>query len=275
MFLASFLGLLVFSTWIYFITPDVSLFPEEIIHVMTIINIAGPIIIYVLAIAYFGREKNKFQAQADNLLLNILPVDIANTLKKSSRFIAQHHPNASILFADIVGFTPMSSNLTPTELVELLNNVFSYFDSLTEKYQMEKIKTIGDCYMVAAGVPLSREDHALAITQMAVEMQDYVNTHTFLERKLSFRIGINSGEMISGVIGKKKFAYDLWGDTVNTASRMESHGEEGCIQITRATYELIKDDFICEPKGFINIKGKGEMEIWHVLGSKPSKREIP
>lgn len=127
--------------------------------------------------------------------------------------------------------------------------------------------------MVASGVPLEREDHALAITRMAIEMQDFVNTHTFLGRRLSFRIGINSGEMISGVIGKKKFAYDLWGDTVNTASRMESHGEEGCIQITRATYELIKDDFICEPKGFINIKGKGEMEIWHVLGSKPSQTD--
>lgn len=273
MFLATFLSLLVFTTWEYFRTPDVSFFPEEIIYIMTIINVAGPIIIYVLAIAYFGREKNKFQAQADNLLLNILPVNIAKTLKQGSHFIAQRHPKASVLFADIVDFTPMSSKLTPKELVELLNHVFSYFDLLTEKYQMEKIKTIGDCYMVAAGVPLERVDHALAITQMAVEMQDYVNTHTFLGRRLSFRIGINSGEMISGVIGKKKFAYDLWGDTVNTASRMESHGEEGCIQITRATYELIKDDFICEPKGFINIKGKGEMEIWHVLSSKPSQND--
>jgi adenylate cyclase len=139
---------------------------------------------------------------------------------------------------------------------------------LVEKYGLEKIKTIGDCYMVAAGVPRLRSDHAHILTRLALDIRDYVSQHEFRGKRLTFRIGLNSGPVIAGVIGHKKFIYDLWGDAVNTASRMESHGTGGFIQITEATYELIKDDFICEPRGIVNVKGKGDMNVWYVLNSK-------
>lgn len=157
-------------------------------------------------------------------------------------------------------------------MVELLNEAFSFFDSLLDKYGVEKIRTIGDSYMVASGVPKGRPDHAQALVRMALDMRDFIAGHTFRNgRQVSFRIGINSGSMIAGVIGKRKFVYDVWGDAVNIASRMESHGMGGMIQITRATYECIKDEFICEPRGTVNVKGKGEMEVWLVHSMKESR----
>jgi len=210
------------------------------------------------------------QEKADNLLLNILPKEIANILKNENRIIADHLKEASILFADVVNFTPMSASMTPIQLVQILNEVFTHFDALAEKYNLEKIKTIGDCYMVAAGVPTPRIDHAHALTSMALDMRDSIAIKEFNGKKLSFRIGINSGPVVAGVIGRKKFIYDLWGDAVNTASRMESHGDSGIIQISERTYSLIKDSFICEPKGPIDVKGKGKMEVWHVKEKKQS-----
>lgn len=204
------------------------------------------------------------QLKSENLLLNILPPEIAQALKNERRTIAEQVEQASVLFADVVNFTPMSASMTPTELVELLNEVYSHFDTLVEKYNLEKIKTIGDCYMVAAGVPRRRFDHASVITQLALEIHDYVSRHEFHGHKLTFRIGINSGSLVAGVIGRKKFAYDLWGDTVNTASRMESQGSGGFVQITEDTYNLIKNDFNCESHGTINVKGKGEIRVWYV-----------
>ena len=134
---------------------------------------------------------------------------------------------------------------------------------------MEKIRTIGDSYMVASGVPRGRSDHAQALVHMALEMRDYISTHTFRNgHSVSFRIGINSGSMIAGVIGRRKFVYDVWGDAVNVASRMESHGLGGAVQITQTTYELIKNEFMCEPRGSVNVKGKGEMEVWLVVSAK-------
>jgi adenylate cyclase len=151
----------------------------------------------------------------------------------------------------------------------LLNEAFSYFDSLLDKYNVEKIRTIGDSYMVVSGVPRRRADHAQALAHMALDMQKFIATHTFHNgQQVSFRIGINSGPVIGGVIGKRKFVYDVWGDPVNVASRMESHGVSGTIQITRATYELIKDDFVCESRGTVDVKGKGDMEVWLVLAAK-------
>ena len=194
-------------------------------------------------------------------------------MKKESRTIADHYANASVFFADIVNFTPMSAKMAPVELVELLNEVFSYFDTLVDKYDLEKIKTIGDCYMVASGVPNPRPDHAQALTNFALDLRDIVSKHDFHGKQLTFRIGLNSGPVVAGVIGRKKFIYDLWGDAVNTASRMEAHGTGGVIQVTEATYKLIKDDFICEPHGGINVKGKGEMKVWHVIERKYS--ELP
>jgi len=236
------------------------------------------IIFFVFVISYHAYrvvyisedQLKKEQEKSERLLLNILPEEIARVLKDEDRIIADHLKGASILFADVVDFTPMSANMSPIELVEILNGVFTHFDVLVEKYKLEKIKTIGDCYMVAAGVPRPRDDHAQAITSLALDMRDSVAKKEFNGKKLTFRIGINSGPVVAGIIGRKKFIYDLWGDAVNTASRMESHGEEGVIQISEATYKLIKDIFTCEPKGSIDVKGKGKVKVWHVKEKKRS-----
>lgn len=218
-----------------------------------------------ITIAQYNLDQRR--KQVDDLLLNILPRPIAEKLKYNpSQTIAEDLSSVSILFADIVNFTPLSSHMSPIELVSLLDEVFSYFDTLVEKYGLEKIKTIGDCYMVAAGVPQPRSDNAQVITRLALEMRDYVAQHDFQGQRLSFRFGINSGSVVAGIIGRRKFIYDLWGDAVNTASRMESHGKANAIQITRATYELIAGEFQCEAQGLIHVKGKGDMEVWHVIG---------
>jgi guanylate cyclase len=166
----------------------------------------------------------------------------------------------------------MAATMTPLRLVNLLNEVFQCFDDLVEKYDLEKIKTIGDCYMVAAGVPRSRPDHATALVDLALDMQAAVANRRFGDRELAFRIGVNSGPVVAGVIGRKKFIYDLWGEAVNVASRMESQGQRQTIQITRSTYDLIKDDFDCEARGTIKVKGADQMEVWHVLGRKAGQR---
>jgi guanylate cyclase len=212
------------------------------------------------------------QAKAETLLLNILPRSIADKLKDHTQTIADQFSSASILFADVVDFTPMSENLAPADVVGLLDHLFSHFDALAERYGLEKIKTIGDCYMVAAGVPSPRPDHARALVLMALDMVDAMRFSDDVGHLgLELRIGINSGPVVAGVIGRKRFLYDLWGDAVNTASRMESHGTPGRIQITRATYELIADEFVCEPRGTIAVKGKGEMEAWYVVARREDR----
>lgn len=242
--------------------------PNIFLISLPVVNLTLVGVISFLSLTYFIRQRDEFQRKSDDLLRNILPDEIAERLKDSNAFIAEHFDQASVLFADVVSFTPMSAQMSPTELVAMLNEVFSEFDELVERHGVEKIKTIGDCYMVAAGVPQPRADHAQALTQLALEMQALVASRDFQGRPLRFRIGLNSGPLIAGVIGRRKFIYDLWGDAVNTASRMESHGIGGSIQITEATYELIKDDFICEAQGTINVKGKGEMRVWYVLDKK-------
>ncbi len=203
------------------------------------------------------------RARSDNLLLNILPAAIADRMKQGENSIADHYESVTMLFADVVGFTPLSEQLSADESVELLAEVFTYFDSLVEKYGVEKIRTIGDGYYVAAGVPSKRSDHASVVAALALEMTDFTSQCQIpLANQLQVRIGINSGPVVAGVIGAKKFQYDLWGDAVNVASRMESHGVPGKIQITSTTHDLIKDEFHCEPRGSIEIKGKGRMETW-------------
>jgi len=240
--------------------------PASVLILFFVINLVGVGSFVFVMVSYFVNQKTIFQEKSESLLLNILPHEIAKILKNDSRTIADSFEGASILFADVVNFTPLSSTLKPTEVVELLNEVFTHFDSLVDEYGLEKIKTIGDCYMVASGVPRPSHEHAQKIVGMALEMRDYVLRNKFFGHQLIFRMGINSGPVVAGVIGRKKFIYDLWGDAVNTASRMESQGQEGAIQIARATYELIKNDFFCEPQGHIDIKGKGKMEVWHVIG---------
>jgi class 3 adenylate cyclase len=175
------------------------------------------------------------------------------------------------LFADVVGFTPMSATMTPPELVSLLNVVFTTFDRFVEELGLEKIKTVGDAYMVASGVPHGRPDHAHAIAELALRIRDHTEGHPFDGHRISLRIGINSGPVVAGVVGTHKFAYDLWGDVVNTASRMESEGIPGSIQVTPATFELIRDRFVCEPRGIVPVKGKGDMHTYLLL----SRRDAP
>src|SRR6185503_4939248 len=251
-----------------YVRTDNNLSPS-LVNFFFVINLIGVGSLVFMMVFYFVGQKNAFQEKSETLLLNILPKEIAAILKNESRTIADYYNEASVLFADMVGFTPLSAQLPPVEMVELLNEVFSFFDSLLDKYGVEKIRTIGDSYMVASGVPRGRPDHAQALVRMGLEMRDYIAAHTFCHnQRVNFRIGINSGSMIAGVIGRRKFVYDVWGDAVNIASRMESHGLGGAVQITQATYELIKDEFVCEPRGTVNVKGKGEMEVWLVLSAK-------
>jgi PAS domain S-box-containing protein len=207
------------------------------------------------------------QQQTESLLLNILPSAIAERLKLQQSTIADSFPEVTVMFADIVGFTQLSAHTSPVALVELLNEIFSTFDQLTEQHGLEKIKTIGDAYMVVGGLPTPRPDHAEAIAEMALDMQMEINRFN-QETGLSFqiRVGINTGPVVAGVIGIKKFIYDLWGDTVNTASRMESHGIPGRIQVTAETYQLLRNKYLFEERGFIQVKGKGNMATYLLIG---------
>lgn len=242
--------------------------PEAFVNWFFVLNVGAVIAIAFMLLYYFVGQRNFFQERSEMLLHNILPREISEALKAEHKTIAAQHDAASILFADVAGFTPMAATMTPLALVELLNEVFLCFDGLVEKHGLEKIKTIGDCYMVASGVPRPRPDHAAVLVQLALDMRQAVSERSFGGRKLAFRIGINSGPVVAGVIGRKKFIYDLWGEAVNLASRMESHGVVGAIQITRKTYDLVANDFECDAMGMIDVKGADRMQIWHVRGRK-------
>ncbi|MBE7440366.1 MAG: adenylate/guanylate cyclase domain-containing protein [Spirochaetales bacterium] len=205
------------------------------------------------------------QSRAEALLHNILPAPIVERLKES-RIIADSFPEATVLFSDIVGFTGLAAGRSPEELIALLNQIFTSFDWLVEKRGLEKIKTIGDAYMVAGGLPLPRADHLEAICDLALEMLEAVRRTDAVPLELNLRIGIHTGPVAAGVIGLHKFSYDLWGDTVNTASRMESHGESGRIQVTEVAYERLRDLFVFESSGRKEIKGKGWMQTYYLLG---------
>ena len=248
--------------------------PNWFTSTMLALNIAvGGAIVFTLLAVFASQRRDALealrqeQAKAENLLLNILPRSIADRLRAGNEPIADEFGSASILFADVVDFTPWSQGLPPAEVVGYLDHLFSRMDELAERYGVEKIKTIGDCYMVAAGVPTPRPDHARALALMALEMLAACS-EAIGHLGLELRVGINSGPVVAGVIGRKRFLYDLWGDAVNTASRMESHGTPGRIQVTRATFELLADEFECEPRGPIVIKGKGEVEAWYLIGPR-------
>ncbi|MGD1714684.1 adenylate/guanylate cyclase domain-containing protein [Dapis sp. BLCC M172] len=217
--------------------------------------------------AELAEEKEK----SESLLLNILPEQIAERLKQGHQQIADGFAEVTILFADIVGFTLLSEKIPPEELVILLNKIFSEFDRLSDRHGLEKIKTIGDAYMVASGLPIPRTDHVEAVAEMALDMQQAIAEFNLEHNcQLSIRIGINSGPVIAGVIGTKKFIYDLWGDAVNTASRMESHGIPGAIQVTTSTYHLLQNKYIFQERGVISVKGKGEMKTYLLVRRKIS-----
>ncbi len=241
-----------------------------VLNIMMLLGISFTLLLYMVnqrKKAY--RLLNLEQGKSEALLLNILPEEIAYILKNENRLVADAFPEASILFADIVEFTSLSNQLSPIEIVTLLNDLYSHFDILVDKHGLEKIKTIGDNYMVAAGIPVSRSDHAQALAEMALGINSFIDKFPPVKKqKLQFRIGINSGPVVAGVVGKKKFQYDVWGDTVNIASRAESYSEPGKIQVTKTTYQYLKDDYLFDYQGKIEVKGKGVIETWFLTGRK-------
>ena len=251
-----------------------SVVSDDFLNLILAANVTiGAVVVFTL-LAVFAQQRLTALAalrtehdRAESLLLNILPGSIAERLKASPTTIADQFTDASVLFADVVDFTPRSQTLSAAEVVGLLDRLFSEFDALAERHGLEKIKTIGDAYMVAAGVPTPRPDHARALALLALDIQAALAPGGSLaDLAIEVRIGINSGPVVAGVIGRRKFLYDLWGDAVNTASRMESAGTPNHIQVTRATYELLRDEFDLEPRGTIAVKGKGEMETWYLVG---------
>jgi class 3 adenylate cyclase len=225
-----------------------------------------------LLLQYFVRARERERERSERLLLNVLPPAIATRLKQSPAVIADRFPAATVLFADLVGFTPLSARVPPDELVQLLDEVFTCWDELAERHGLEKIKTIGDAYLVAGGIPTPRRDHAETVARMALEM---IPALTRCERgeELSARIGIDTGPVVAGVIGRAKFSYDLWGDTVNTASRMESSGEPGRIQVTERVRAELEPAFRFVPRPEIAVKGKGPMRTWFLEPSPAAQGE--
>lgn len=223
-------------------------------------------VLLVPVFAYLLGRLTSERRRAEALLLNVLPESIAMRLRTDSTVIADDYPDCSVLFADVVGFTPMSAGMAPSKLVGLLDEVFTAFDALVDERGLEKIKTIGDAYMVAAGVPEPRDDHALVLCDLALAVQDLMASREFHGKRIRFRIGINSGPVVAGIIGTKKFSYDLWGDAVNTASRMESSGEPGQIQVSASVRDLGREMFDFESAGMIDMKGIGPTETYLLRG---------
>jgi class 3 adenylate cyclase len=215
------------------------------------------------------RELEEARRRSEELLLNILPSPIAKRLEAGEGMIADRFSDVTVLFADIVGFTPMSAHLPAEDVVELLDAVFTEFDKIAAYYELEKIKTIGDCYMAVGGIPEPRSDHAERVASAALDMLPALsNLGSRMDLPLSVRIGLHSGDVVAGVIGRQKFIYDLWGDTVNTASRMESHGVGDHIQCTEAVRHLLDHLYEFELRGEVEVKGKGMMPTYFLVGAK-------
>ncbi|MDQ2914438.1 MAG: adenylate/guanylate cyclase domain-containing protein [Chloroflexota bacterium] len=238
----------------------------ELVTLLFVLNVSVVASIVFVLLASFVRQIESEHARAESLLLNVLPKAIAWRLKAAPGIIADAYDDATILFADVVNSTPLTSSLSARDMVALLDEYVTHFDAMARRYGVEKIRTIGDNWMGVAGVPTARADHARCAARLALEMLSFVH-----ERKaggarcLDFRIGLNSGPVIGGVIGRDKFVFDIWGDAVNLASRMESTGVPGRIQVGPATYELLKDDFEFEARGSVTVKGRGETETWFLI----------
>ncbi len=250
--------------------PAIQLAILNIANIIASFGLSGVLTMYLLSLAdHAGEALEEAYAKSEALLNNVFPEEIARRLKTEEKIIADSYSSASVLFADIVGFTQLSQQISPEELVELLNKIFSRFDELVDCYNLEKIKTIGDSYMVASGIPTQRPDHAVAIAYFALAMRrtlmrfnQEMNTH------LRIRIGINTGPVVAGVIGKRRFVYDLWGDCVNVASRMESHGIPGAIQLTASTQRLLDDRFDLANGGLITVKGNLTIQTYFLVDCK-------
>jgi adenylate cyclase len=271
------LGLLVLGMalpgWADRVPPLVDVEPDALTFLFAL-NLVGVAFGLVAATAWFARlvttaeaETERQRQRSERLLLNVLPEVIAERLKNGEENIADQFEAVSVLFADIVGFTRLSMEKRTPELIEMLGRIFSEFDGLADRHGLEKIKTIGDAYMVVAGLPEPRADHASAMAEMALDMREAVRAYAAESgESIDIRIGIHSGPVVAGVIGQRKFAYDLWGDTVNVASRMESHGAPGRIQISEETRQLLGDGFVAPARGRIEVKGRGEMDTCWLEG---------
>jgi len=215
------------------------------------------------------KNLNQERAKSDSLLLNILPASVAEELKSEDSVAPRHYESASVLFTDFVGFTQIAEGMTPEQLIDELDHCFSRFDEIARRHNLEKIKTIGDSYMAVGGVPLANNTNAVDGVRAALEIQQFMLELSERKKALNqpcwqLRLGIHTGPLVAGVIGREKFAYDVWGDTVNTASRLESAGVAGRINISEATYERVKDSFDCEYRGKIAAKHKGEIDMYFV-----------
>jgi adenylate cyclase len=257
----------------YWRLPHVDLGPT-VREVFLMVNVTSAFAILAIMSYFYSDAAQKAEAalelermKSEKLLLNILPVSIAQRLKESDAVIADHFASATVMFSDIVGFTAMSEEVTPTELVSRLNRIFSAFDDLAQKHGLEKIKTIGDAYMVAGGFPEQRDGHAGDVAAMALDMLEAIERcNQQMSHPVSIRIGIHTGPAVAGVIGIKKFVYDVWGDTVNTASRMESSGLPGRIQLSEQAAAMLGGAFLTEERGTVDVKGKGAMKTFWLVG---------
>ncbi|OLC53164.1 MAG: hypothetical protein AUH85_14865, partial [Chloroflexi bacterium 13_1_40CM_4_68_4] len=240
--------------------------PDWIVTGFFVANIGTISAVAFGLIAAYARQFAAERALSERLLLNVLPAPIASRLREREEVIADAYDAATVIFADVVNSTPLTVELSPPEMVALLDEHVAAFDALADRYGVEKIRTIGDNWMGVAGVPRPRVDHAAAAARLALGMLRFVDERRGGgKRCLEFRIGLNSGPMIGGVIGRSKFVFDVWGDAVNTAARMESHGAPGRVQITEATYRLLDERFVCEPRGSIEVRGKGVLTTWWLV----------
>jgi class 3 adenylate cyclase len=241
--------------------------PDAVRTAFFVLNVVGVSVTAYVLLQYAVRARDDAFARSEGLLLNVLPRTIAERLKRERGVIAEAHPEVTVLFADVVDFTPFAERTEPARVVGVLDEVFTAFDALAERHGLEKIKTIGDAYMVASGLPEPRADHAEVMAEMALDMQaEFGRIGAGLGAGRAIRIGMDSGPVIAGVIGSHKFAYDLWGDTVNTASRMESHGLAGRIQVTEGTYRRLRGRYAFEERGEIEVKGKGTRAAYLLTG---------
>ena len=239
--------------------------PEPVRIGFFVINVAGPLFTAMVALVYFLRQRDAATARSEELLLNVLPASVADRLKRGSSMVADRHEAASVLFADIVSFTAFAEQTAPERVVELLGRVFETLDDLTARHGLEKIKTLGDGYMAVAGVPQPRADHARAAAAMAVEIEPALRTALGADwPSLHVRVGIASGPLVAGVIGSRRFSYDLWGDTVNTAARMAGLAEPGSVVVADSTAGLLDGAATLEAHGETEVKGKGPMKVWHL-----------
>ena len=243
--------------------------PDGVRIAFFVLNVAGVSFTAYVLLQYAVRARDAAYARSEGLLLNVLPKSIADRLKRDPGTIADAHDEVTVLFADVVDFTRFAERTAPDRVVGVLNEIFSEFDTLATRHGVEKIKTIGDAYMVASGLPDARPDHAEAMAAMALDMRAaFERVCQPLAVDLAVRIGMDSGPVVAGVIGRQKFIYDLWGDTVNTASRMESHGLPGQIQVGEAAHRRLRDHYAFEARGEIELKGKGRQRAWILVGPK-------